>query len=156
MWHSTHQARENDELHHNRRSWGFDTPSHQKTSKTHCPTLCLELHGTLIGSFRAASLLTTIDHIESMPATAKRCPCWISDHQTLAINLAHSSTLLSHFHYCRRASVVDSRFSRNRHVRGPVFAWEASRTLATSRETTPPRDLCDFSSPLFSPGVTPP
>src|SRR5271168_4997784 len=89
-----------------------------KTPKTRYSMLCLELHGTLIGSFRAALLLMTIDHIESMPVstastTAKTCPCWISDHRTLAINLS----TCSHTSFTAGGRQQwDSSFSRNRRV----------------------------------------
>ena len=42
-----------------------------KTPKTRYSMLCLELHGTLIGSFRAALLLTTIDHIGCLMSLGK-------------------------------------------------------------------------------------
>lgn len=126
---------------------GFNTPSHQNIEGS----LLDVVPGIAWYTNRKLQSCLTVDNnrsywgvyqfpqpVTTAVTTTKTCPCWIGDHRTFAINL---STFLS---LALTPSVGGIVASLVIHVFGSVFAWEASRALATSREITPARDLLRF------------
>jgi hypothetical protein len=80
----------------------------------------------------------------SVLLSPKHALCRISDHRTLAINLSTFLLLALTLPLLLEGVSSGTAASLVIDVFRSVFAWEASGTLATSRETTPPRDLLHF------------
>jgi hypothetical protein len=140
-WHSMHQARKmTNYISTDEADLRYSEPP-KNTSKTRCPILCLD---SQYDNQKSSERLTVNDNrscweCQFPPPSSHRQKMPLLDFRPSDLGnqtLPHSSTCSHTSHYCRRALVVDSRFSRNQHVRGPAFAWEASRPCYLSGNNT--------------------